>query len=215
MKAALFYEFYTTLLALADKYKDHSQAVQYIQEELIQFFDNQTIAHNDYHDKSNFDNARYSMIGFADEFFLNLEWAYKLEWLNNLLEAKVFRTHISGSHIFEQIDYILEDRENTELARIYFYVLSFGFKGMHINNQPKIDQLKSQLFFMIYQQHPTTELNKLFETVIGESKTRKQYTTYHLLWFCVTSLCIYLLVSYVIWYTYTDSLNQVIARFAL
>jgi type IV/VI secretion system ImpK/VasF family protein len=155
------------------------------------------------------------MIGFADEFFLNFEWPYKIEWLNNLLEAKVFRTHISGSHIFEQIDYILEDRENTELARIYFYVLSFGFKGMHINNQPKIDQLKSQLFFMIYQQHPTTELNKLFETVIGESKTRKQYTAYHLLWFCGASLSIYLFVSYVIWYTYTDSLNQVIARFAL
>ena len=45
-------------------------------------------------------DARYVMASFADEVFLNLDWSGREGWKLNLLEGKLFDSHIAGERFF-------------------------------------------------------------------------------------------------------------------
>lgn len=77
------------------------------------------------------DRARYVMACLADEVFLSFEWEGRRAWRNRLLETQLYGTHLAGERIFEEIEVLLKERDDTdrELAQVYLLALSLGFQG--------------------------------------------------------------------------------------
>jgi type VI secretion system protein ImpK len=81
-----------------------------------------------------YQQAQYLMAGFADEVFLNLDWPNPSDmnwWEENLMESRLFRTHVAGVRVFQRVDQLLEEGRNSrkDLARAYLLALGLGFLG--------------------------------------------------------------------------------------
>ncbi len=103
--------------------------------------------------------AQYAMAAFADEVFLNLDWAGREAWRQNLVEAKLFGTHRAGEELFERIDELLRDRDSghTEIARIYLSVLALGFQGRYRGRpdaEQEIEVIRRRLYRFIFGRDP-------------------------------------------------------------
>jgi type VI secretion system protein ImpK len=100
--------------------------------------------------------AQYIMAALADEFFLNEEWHGKQSW--PLLETRLFRSSAAGEILFKKLDLVLLQRDPVylDLATVYFFALSLGFKGKFRGYDPhnQLDHYKRQLFAMIFRQNP-------------------------------------------------------------
>lgn len=102
-----------------------------------------------------FEEVSYVMAALADEIFINLNWDGRDYWKKNLLEEKLFNSHYAGEKIFQNINRVLNDQgfDAVELAIVYFYCLSLGFKGF-LRTVPdsalKIQDLKEKLYYKIY-----------------------------------------------------------------
>jgi type VI secretion system protein ImpK len=104
-------------------------------------------------------DARYAMAALADDIFLqDIHWAGREVWRNNLLEYRLFRTHIAGERIFEMIDHLLAGRNfrDSDLARIYLLILAMGFKGGLRDRERAgaIHDYSVRLFEFIYNRTP-------------------------------------------------------------
>jgi type VI secretion system protein ImpK len=83
----------------------------------------------------------YVMAAVADETFVHLQiepletqrkpWEGQQYWLENLLELRLFRSHVAGERIFQNIENVLQrqDQAAEELAAVYLTVLALGFRG--------------------------------------------------------------------------------------
>ncbi len=83
----------------------------------------------------------YVMAAVADETFVHLQiepletqrkpWEGQQYWLENLLEMRLFRSHVAGERIFRNIENVLQrqDQAAEELAAVYLTVLALGFRG--------------------------------------------------------------------------------------
>jgi type VI secretion system protein ImpK len=88
---------------------------------------------------SNFKDMHFALAALADEVFINLKWNGSRAWRESLLETQLFSTQVSGEVLFAKIDALLESYEPAvpELATIYLFVLSFGFRGKYRGNDPQ------------------------------------------------------------------------------
>lgn len=79
------------------------------------------------------DRARYVMASLADEVFLSFEWEGRRAWMSRLLETQLYGTHVAGERIFDEIEELLQDRQDAEreLAHVYLLALSLGFEGRY------------------------------------------------------------------------------------
>jgi type VI secretion system protein ImpK len=77
--------------------------------------------------------AQYVMSTLADEVFLNLEWEGRGAWAANLLETRLFGSHVGGDLFFRRLDALLHEQDAVKrpLAGVYLMALSLGFQGRH------------------------------------------------------------------------------------
>jgi type VI secretion system protein ImpK len=103
--------------------------------------------------------AQYAMAALADEIFLNLDWAGREAWRQNLVEAKLFGTHRAGEELFERIDDLLRDRDagQAEIARIYLSALALGFQGKYRGRpdvEHELEVIRRRLYRFIFNSDP-------------------------------------------------------------
>jgi type VI secretion system protein ImpK len=115
--------------------------------------------------------AQYIMASLADEVFLNIEWAGRSYWEDNLLESKIFGTHDAGDLFFSNLDDFLQTRDplRKDIAELYLLALGLGFQGKYrgIDDQGKIDAYKQALYVFI--NHRESHLFKEGERLFSES----------------------------------------------
>jgi len=118
--------------------------------------------------------AQYVMVALADEIFLNLDWAGRVQW--PLLETRLFESHVAGEAIFQRLERLLLRRDPfyVDLAAVYFMALSLGFQGRFRGREDAQQQLnvyRQQLFAVIYRRQP-----KLFNSTVPLFVQAHQHT---------------------------------------
>ena len=105
--------------------------------------------------------AQYVMVALADEIFLNTQWEGQRFWVSNLLESKIFRTHVAGELFFQRLDRLLVDRDPVyrDLAAVYLMALSLGFRGKWRgrDDQGQLERYRRQLFHFVFRREPELE----------------------------------------------------------
>lgn len=156
---------------LLDAFSDHEETpiqtlktIHDIQNQLKQVLAAQTekVLHLlDQMDTLQFKEAHYAMVALADEVFLNLPWNGTLAWRKFLLEGQIFQTQSAGAQIFQRIDTLLSKYDPTRIgvAKIYFLILSLGFKGQYNNIEaaPIVKNYERRLYVFIYGKNPALD----------------------------------------------------------
>lgn len=79
--------------------------------------------------------AQYAMVALADEVFIGGlgDWPGRDAWKRYHLELALFGSQVAGQEVFRRIDRLLARRDpgQRDLAEVYFYVLSLGFRGTY------------------------------------------------------------------------------------
>lgn len=105
--------------------------------------------------------AQYVMVALADEIFLITQWEGQRFWVSNLLESKIFRTHVAGELFFQRLDRLLVDRDPVyrDLAAVYLMALSLGFRGKFRgrDDQGQLERYRRQLFHFVFRREPELE----------------------------------------------------------
>ena len=111
-------------------------------------------------------------VQLADEIFLSEPWSGQQEFINYLIEEKVFLTSEAGEKIFDRIDKVLRSKpeQMIELAEIYLQILIIGFEGQYRgrDSENKIEEYIRLLYIYINRKEPGL-VNKKSE-VNGEQK---------------------------------------------
>jgi type VI secretion system protein ImpK len=113
-------------------------------------------------------DAQYVMAALADETFLHLEWAGKAAWRANLLESRLFASHVAGERLFQKLERLLQRRAPVyaDLATVYLMALALGFRGKFwgLDDHGQLDRYRRQLFTFITQRQPglTDTTRRLF-----------------------------------------------------
>lgn len=86
---------------------------------------------------SYYQEAQYIMVAYLDEVFLNMEWCDQRLWETNLMESRIFNSHIAGESFFTRLDAYLQQRDpaTRDLGAIFLWTLGLGFKGMYRNEK--------------------------------------------------------------------------------
>lgn len=172
--------------------------------------------------KTYYAEAQFIMVALADEVFLNLNWSGKPYWEANLLEQRLYNTHSAGQVFFEKLEDLLRNKDpvRQDLAVLYLNALGLGFKGKyrHFNDEGVLGSYRSKLFTFINRREPY-----LFKQNVhifpdayahtleaGEAKELPNLRNWYLI---LAGLgFIYLLMSYVIWYSATADITQIVNR---
>jgi type VI secretion system protein ImpK len=105
--------------------------------------------------------AQYVMVALADEIFLNTEWEGRRFWVLNLLESKIFHTHVAGEAFFQRLEKLLVDRDPVyrDLAAVYLMALSLGFRGKFRgkDDRGQLEAYRHRLFRFVFRREPELE----------------------------------------------------------
>ena len=173
--------------------------------------------------ESLYKEAQYIMAALADEIFISMPtWSGRTFWECNLLEERLFRTHIAGDKFFQNIDKLLELKEPSrkDLCFLYLSCLGLGFRGRFrgFEDHGKIAHYKEELFFYLYQDKPnlfdirrplfpeTLQFN--ISQILEENKIQKSKQRWRFILGGIVAS--YIFLSYVIWYDTTSSLRRTV-----
>jgi type VI secretion system protein ImpK len=169
--------------------------------------------------QSHFKEAQYLMVAIADEVFLTLNWPGQRHWERHLLETQLFQSQVAGESFFDKLDFIISnpDPMKAELAILYLYCLSLGFKGKYrgIDDQEKIQWYKKQLFTLI--NHRDTDLflpgrkylfNNLYDYTLSAPPTKGLPDVKSWVITFVGVATVYLFITYVLWYKIVRDLDD-------
>jgi len=73
----------------------------------------------------------YAVVALADEIALSKSDRFRQYWLPNLLQLHYFHENVAGVAFFTRLEGIRKDPRRTEVLRIYYLALAFGFRGKH------------------------------------------------------------------------------------
>lgn len=167
-----------------------------------------------------FKEALYIMVAYTDEVFLNLDWGGRKEWEKNLLEMRMFNSHVSGKNIFSMLDkyFVERDPATRDLGVLYLWILGLGFKGKfrHPSDEKDLAVYRKKLYKFIMAQDSdlAKEEAKLFpetyEHTLLDSKLIKlpDPHTYNIAFLSVVA--IYFLLSFSIFFKETAPINTAI-----
>ncbi|UFX98627.1 DotU family type IV/VI secretion system protein [Candidatus Gromoviella agglomerans] len=154
---------------------------------------------------------QYIMTSIADEVFSETQWTDINEWKRYLLEERIFKSHVSGSAFFDNIDSLLMSRNvnRIRLAVIYFLSISMGFRGSYYAKTEQNDmillQYKKKLLDIITTNSNTNkyESSHLFQkayiyTIENSNNFRTQKKSTFSYWISAV-IMIYIMFSYAIW----------------
>ncbi|MCP3098212.1 DotU family type IV/VI secretion system protein [Myxococcus sp. K15C18031901] len=71
----------------------------------------------------------YPIVALADELALGRADTFREYWLANLLQFHYFRENRAGDGFFTRLEEVRKDAQRTEILRVYYLCLIFGFKG--------------------------------------------------------------------------------------
>lgn len=173
--------------------------------------------------------TQYVMAALADEIFLTIEdWEGHSFWLSNLIESRIFNTHIAGDLFFRRLDHLLAERDPIDrpLGAVYLMALSLGFRGKYRprngrtnasleRDRLELESYRRQLYRWVFRCEPglDEESHHLFpeaygEAVRGETKRRLTSPRAWIILLCVTVLA-YITLTHLIWINLTGRLFEV------
>lgn len=164
-------------------------------------------------------DAQYLMTILTDEIFLTLSWPGAKQWQKSLLEAQIFETQIAGEVFYKKLDALLDstDPARSELALLYFLILSLGFRGKFRDQDDK-DAIKwylNQLYTVI--NHRTAHLfrpgrphliDQAYDYTLSEPPGRglPDMKTWGL---CIAGIfTVYVFITYVVWYKLASEMHE-------
>jgi type VI secretion system protein ImpK len=71
----------------------------------------------------------YPVVALADELALAKSDSFREYWLANLLQFSYFRENRAGDGFFTRLEEVRKDPHRTEILRVYYLCLIFGFRG--------------------------------------------------------------------------------------
>lgn len=168
--------------------------------------------------------AQYVMVALADEIFLHTEWEGKRAWVSNLLESKIFQTHVAGELFFQKLERLLYDRDpvHRDLAAVYLMALSLGFRGKYrgMDDRGQITRYRQQLYSFIFRREPDldSELKHIFpeayfHTLREETKKRLPHPRLWIGVLCFVIL-VYLAATHLLWNDLTARIDKINDRIA-
>ncbi|MDA9689050.1 DotU family type IV/VI secretion system protein [Betaproteobacteria bacterium] len=123
-------------------------------------------------EKERYEEVKYIYAALADEIFLSEPWSGQKEFINYLIEEKIFLTSEAGEKIFDRIDEVLNSKpeQMIELAKLYLQILIIGFEGQYRgrDSENKLEEYIRSLYVYINRKEPGLD-NKKSE-VNGEQK---------------------------------------------
>lgn len=163
--------------------------------------------------------AQYVMVALADEIFLNTEWEGRRFWVSNLLESKIFRTHVAGELFFQRLDRLLVERDPVyrDLAAVYLMALSLGFRGKWRGRDDggRLERYRRQLFHFVFRREPGLDSDArhvfpetYYHTLRDETKRRLPNPRAWIILLCAVILA-YVALTHGIWVKLTGRLSQV------
>jgi type VI secretion system protein ImpK len=163
--------------------------------------------------------AQYVMVALADEIFLHTDWEGQGVWVSNLLESKIFRTHVAGELIFEKIDDLLREQNpiNRDLAAVYLMALSLGFRGKYYqrDDRGQIARYRHKLFaFICRRDHDLDDASRYvfpeaYYHNVREESERKLSDPRKWLLVLFLVMVVYTAATHALWVEFTRELNTV------
>jgi type VI secretion system protein ImpK len=162
--------------------------------------------------------AQYVMVALADEIFLHTEWEGRRVWVSNLLETKIFQSHVAGEQFFQKLDRLLQDRDPVyrDLAAVYLMALSLGFRGKYRGSDDRgvLTRYRKQLYSFVFRHEADlgNESKHLFpeayyHTLREETKKRLPNPRAWIILFCFVVLA-YVLFTHGLWLNLTKPLGE-------
>ena len=71
----------------------------------------------------------YALVALLDELVLGKSEQYRHFWMSNPLQLHYFNENVAGDGFFNRLNAIRKDPHRTEILRIYYICLLFGFQG--------------------------------------------------------------------------------------
>ncbi len=171
---------------------------------------------------SYYKEAQYVMAALADEIFLHTKWDGRELWKSDLLEFKLFGTHIAGELFFEKLDALLKEQDpaQVELAAVYHLALSLGFKGKYHGKDDGglIEHYLRQIFAFIFKREPdiADESKQLFQEAYTYTldKGKGGRLPYLKTWFGIIAIIIilYMIASHGVWNYLTSDLVEIVEK---
>lgn len=167
--------------------------------------------------------AQYIMAALADEIFLQLEWEGRAAWSSNLLETRMFGTHVAGERVFDRIEQLLTDRDaaHREIEVVYLLALSLGFEGKFRGGTgAELARLRGALHELVFPRHPsvTRGERRLFPQSYMHTLDRSEPIRLPNIGRWAAALAIvfmlYLAVAHVAWLNITTELRDMNATIA-
>jgi type VI secretion system protein ImpK len=154
--------------------------------------------------------AQYAMAAYADEVFLNLNWAGRDTWRDHLLESRLFGTHRAGDELFERVEALLGNRDTaySELARVYLIVLALGFQGKFRglpDAEQRISPYRHRLFQFIYNRDPLAVrgadnvMPQAYATTLNEARASQLPYLRPWLWTAAGVFVLWIAAAHFIW----------------
>lgn len=170
-----------------------------------------------------FREAEYVMAALADEVFLSRDWEGRQIWSQNLLESRLFGTHVAGERLFERAEEILREREDREMAMVHLLALSLGFQGQYRGQGDVrvLEDTRARLLAFISRggSGPLGDGTQLFpqaygHTLEGDSHTRLPSTAR---WTVVLAVALvaYLVVGHLLWMDASGALHELVHQIDL
>ena len=164
--------------------------------------------------------AQYVMAALADEIFLHLGWEGKEAWKTNLLEFRLFDSHVAGDLFFQKLDALLQNRDPAmvEMAAVYLLALSLGFRGKFrdTGDEGQLDFYRNQLFTFMFRRNPDilNESKRLFpetyDYTLKQGGAEKLPYIRRWIGLIIILIILYLIISHGIWkYVIGDLIEMV------
>jgi type VI secretion system protein ImpK len=162
--------------------------------------------------------AQYVMVALADEIFLHTEWEGRRFWVSNLLESKIFRTHVAGELFFQRLERLLVDRDPVyrDLAAVYLMALSLGFRGKFRgqDDRGQLERYRRRLFQFVFRREPELESEErkvfpetYYHTLREETKRRLPNPRAWIILLCAVVIA-YVTLTHGIWVKLTGKLFE-------
>ena len=177
-------------------------------------------------EKEIYEEVRYIYAALADEIFLSEPWSGQQEFINYLIEEKVFLTSEAGEKIFDRIDELLRSKpeQMIELAELYLQILIIGFEGQYRgrDSENKIEEYIRSLYVYINRKEPglgnkKSEVNgeqKIdrvhYERIVSNLKPVKFFRINRPVFISLVVIVLLLIISQIIYVVMTKPLRDIL-----
>jgi type VI secretion system protein ImpK len=77
------------------------------------------------------DDIKYALCALTDEIVLSKGGALRDFWMPRLLQMRYFNENIAGEAFFERLAVIRRETTRSDVLRVYYLCLQFGFRGKY------------------------------------------------------------------------------------